>query len=160
MHQDFPTKKKLDIFTLWRYSLTYFSQTSNRFDIRRKRDSPVSLYLKITCGPLSVKTRKTQYSLATHDPQPTTQDALPKTHLPTRFSHPLCSTVIPVWSCKIKLFCCCWLQADIFDKRLCCSFSFEIWGVSYGWWGWGGQWRSFTSSDAVLCLRAKESHVP
>ena len=56
------------------YSLTYFSQTSNCFDIRKKRDSPVSLYSKITCGLLSVKTRKTQYSRATHDPQPKTHD--------------------------------------------------------------------------------------
>ena len=37
------------------------------------------------CGLLSVKTRKTQHS---RDPQRTTHDALPMTHLPTRFSHP------------------------------------------------------------------------
>ena len=52
------------------YSVTYFSQTSNRFDIPRKRDSPVSLYSKITCGLLSVKIHKTQYSRATHEPRP------------------------------------------------------------------------------------------
>ena len=37
------------------------------------------------CGLLSVKTRKTQHS---RDPRRTTHDALPMTHLPTRFSHP------------------------------------------------------------------------
>ena len=68
--------------------MTYFSQSSNDFDIPRKRDSPVSLYSKITCGFLSVKIRKSQYSRATHDPRPSTHDAPPTTHLPTRFSHP------------------------------------------------------------------------
>ena len=32
--------------------------------------------------------------------------------------------------------------------------------VSYGRWGWGGQWRPFASSKAVLRLRAKDSHFP
>ena len=68
--------------------MSYFSQTSNHFDIPRKRDSPVSLYSKITCGLLSVKIRKSQYSRATHDPRPTTHDPPPTTHLHTRFSHP------------------------------------------------------------------------
>ena len=56
--------------------MSYFSQTSNHFDIPRKRDSPVSLYSKITCGLLSTRAR-----LTTHDPPP-------MTHLPSRFSHP------------------------------------------------------------------------
>ena len=75
------------------YSLTYFSQTSNCFDIRKKRDSPVSLYSKITCGLLSVKTRKTQYSRATHDPWPTTQNARPMTHYP-RPTYPRDSAIL------------------------------------------------------------------
>ena len=50
----------------------------------------------------------------------------------------------------------CWLQAEMFDKFLCRRFSFGIGGLSYGWWGWGGHWRTFTSSRAVFRLRAKD----
>ena len=50
----------------------------------------------------------------------------------------------------------CWLQAEMFDKFSCRRFSFGIGGLSYGWWGWGGHWRTFTSSRAVFRLRAKD----
>ena len=50
-----------------------------------------------------------------------------------------------------------WLQA-FFDKRLCCRLVSGYWDL--GWWGWEGQWRPLISSKAILCLRAKDSHVP
>ena len=90
MHQDFPTKK-YETSLHSGYSLTYFSQTSNRFDIRKKRDAPVSLYSKLTCGFLSVKhvRRSTRARLTTHDhdPRPTTHNARPSTHDVRRTTH-------------------------------------------------------------------------
>ena len=50
-----------------------------------------------------------------------------------------------------------WLQA-FFDKRLCCRLVSGYWDL--GWWGWEGQWRPLILSKAILCLRAKDSHIP